>query len=116
MQNTPRSRVATVVRLTTSDTVPGPGGDVYYVREGVAVPGTVYTFYNETGADGVIPGVIGTKVVVAFLYPIGGGNYVSIDPPGIVQVHDGTSGTTNYVILTAPPNAQLYEIGRTSIL
>jgi len=98
------------VRLTTSDGHPDPGGDIFYTLVSAAIPGAIYTFYNETGPDGVIPGVIGTKVVVAFGFEPGLGN--ELNPPGIVRVHDGTSGTTNYVTLIAPPNARFYQITR----
>ena len=100
------------VRLTTSDRYIGVGGVIIYSLFSAAIPGAIYTFYNETGPDGVIPGVLGTRVVVAFGFEPGLGN--ELYPPGIVQVHDGTSGTTNYVTLIAPPNARFYQITRTT--
>jgi hypothetical protein len=100
-----------VIRLTLNDTAI-VNGLIFYSKVGVVSPGTVYTFYNEIQPDGVIPGVYGTEVYVGFGNSAGGGPDTFIEPPGLVRVHDGTSGTTNYVTLTSPPNAVAYQIVR----
>jgi len=100
------------ITLTRSNVFTIINGDVLLAIFSTAIPGAIYTFINETGPDGVIPGVFGLSVTVEFLDSKNPGQGDTIDPPGLVRVDDGTNGTTNYVVITAPLNAVSFFLVR----